>query len=279
VLVNRGSCIHQFRERQDVLIPGDCFLVPLHERHAYAISHETEIINCLFRPDVITAQSGCDELWPSLGNLLSPGNAWRIFHLSAAQVTYFRHLLQQIAGSRGLSNDPPEPAADLAARQTGQENRVDLALHDRISFHCLALLLLELVRMDRQASLRRHERLSGSPFYGSDLGRQTVSCLLAYMRQHVQENITVSQLAAQVHLSEGHCRRLFVRYIGDTPKAFLNRLRLDEALSLLEQGGLSVREIAEQVGFADPGYFARYFRKHLHESPSDFLRRVGCGVR
>lgn len=275
VLVNRGSCIHQFRDRQDVLIPGDCFLVPLREAHAYAIAHETEIINCLFQPDVIDGSEDFPDLRPSAARLLNPGSEWRIYHLTVRQQAYIRLLLQQIAARTGLDSElafAPEHV-EVNSDQAGQNKQAISAVYDQIGRHSLALLLFELVRMNQQAEPGAKVCLSGSRIYGSDHGRQVVSCLLAYMRLHLREPITIRQLADQVHLSEGHCRRLFARYTGSAPKSFLNRLRLDEALFLLEKGNMTVREIADQVGFPDPGYFTRYFKKQLHATPGDYIRQ------
>ncbi|MEA4889656.1 MAG: AraC family transcriptional regulator [Clostridiaceae bacterium] len=251
VLVNQGSCVHYFRETSEVLIPGDCFLIPLHEKHAYAIPGETEIINCLFMKRTL------DHIWadwqdcPEINLLFEPGGNWQILHLSPDRLAYIRMLLRQI-------EDHSE------SDETG--------LICRVRQHSFVLLLLELAG---QYARLHHQRLGSvnSDIQLPDAGRTLIGRMLAYMQGNYQQPMTVKQLAEQVHLSEGHCRRLFVRYTGYSPIAFLNRLRLQYALQLLEKGDRSIAEVADRAGFTDAGYFARLFRRQMHGAPRDFLGR------
>ncbi|MDW7656301.1 MAG: AraC family transcriptional regulator [Bacillota bacterium] len=265
-LINRGSCIHQFRSRKEVLIPGDCFLIPLYEPHAYSIYNETEIINCLFQADVLDiCQTEFGQLTAQqqpFARLLDPGQDWQVIHLPPRKLTYVRCLLQQI--SRDVRPVEGQPMS------TDQSD-----LDDLVGYHGLMLLLLELTRLSAGYSIHqtdRHidpgsERIQAK----SDDGRQVISKLLAYMQTNLQHPISMRQLAEHIHLSEGHCRRLFVRYTGYAPMAFLSRLRLNHALILLEKGSYSVKAVAEQVGYSDPGYFARVFRRQMQAVPRDFL--------
>ncbi|HBP38583.1 MAG TPA: hypothetical protein DD640_07560 [Clostridiales bacterium] len=266
VLINRGSCMHQFRGREEVLIPGDFFLIPLYEPHAYSIYDETEIINCLFQPSVLNSSQTEPEQKtvqkPAIERMLDPGPSWRVVHLPPGQLAYVHSLLQQISSGVRSGEGPLNPAD----------------LDDSVCYHCLYLLLLELARHSEKTLLHDNSQRSApvSPgiFSSSDDGRLVIGTLLAFMQTHLRQPMTLQQLANQVHLSEGHCRRLFVRYTGYSPMAFLNRLRLNQALSLLEKGDQTVREVAEQVGFPDPGYFTRRFRRQMQAVPRDFLPRL-----
>jgi AraC-like DNA-binding protein len=71
-------------------------------------------------------------------------------------------------------------------------------------------------------------------------------------------------------LSVDHLRRLFVRSTGVAPSAYLTSLRVEEAKRLLQVLRLGVKETSWQVGFRDPGYFSRVFRKHTGQWPSEF---------
>jgi len=52
---------------------------------------------------------------------------------------------------------------------------------------------------------------------------------------------------------------------------FINVFRLKKSLELLKQGQLQISEIAYQVGFNDPKYFSRIFKKFFKKSPSEYL--------
>jgi len=56
--------------------------------------------------------------------------------------------------------------------------------------------------------------------------------------------------------------------MGTTPQRFAERLRLDHARHLLERTNLSVSEVAAEVGFDDPFYFSRRFKRAFGKAPS-----------
>ncbi|MCW8132999.1 MAG: helix-turn-helix transcriptional regulator [Planctomycetota bacterium] len=73
-------------------------------------------------------------------------------------------------------------------------------------------------------------------------------------------------------LSRDHARKLFVENTGKTPLQYLTALRVDEAQHLLRYGGYSVKEISRRVGYEDPYYFSRLFKKWVGVSPENFAR-------
>ena len=54
----------------------------------------------------------------------------------------------------------------------------------------------------------------------------------------------------------------FHRSVSSTMKELILNLRLNKAKWLLEESAFKVKEVAEQCGFSDPGYFIRIFQKH-----------------
>lgn len=90
-----------------------------------------------------------------------------------------------------------------------------------------------------------------------------------YIHQHLQDPLTVPQLAALVNLSESRFRSLFAAQVGAAPGQYLQRLRLRRARLLLERTFLSVKEVMALVGCSDPSHFARDFRREHGVAPSD----------
>jgi AraC-like DNA-binding protein len=90
-----------------------------------------------------------------------------------------------------------------------------------------------------------------------------------YLDQHFTEPITLPQLAAQVHLTPRYLNRLFHRWSGEALHEFLTRRRMEEALQLCRQKQHLVKEIAAAVGYEDPLYFSRAFRRYFGRSPSE----------
>lgn len=91
---------------------------------------------------------------------------------------------------------------------------------------------------------------------------------------HFRDALGLSRIAAGVGLSPFHFQRLFKSQIGQTPAAYLNRVRLEHAAHLLVVlPDASLLQIAIESGFTSAATFARAFRKYFGESASDFRRR------
>jgi signal transduction histidine kinase/DNA-binding response OmpR family regulator len=94
---------------------------------------------------------------------------------------------------------------------------------------------------------------------------------MAFMHEHYAEPISRSDVADHVGVSERHLTRCFREETDITPIAYLNRCRVRQAKAMLEEGK-SVTETAIAVGFSDPAYFSRVFRRETGVTPSTFQR-------
>ncbi len=100
---------------------------------------------------------------------------------------------------------------------------------------------------------------------GDDLVDQAVARLQIL---HAR-GISIATLAAELGLSTGWLHRAFRRRTGTTPRAFRERVRLERARDLLGAGGLPVVKVAALVGYRDPLYFSRAYRRHFGHPPTE----------
>jgi len=85
-----------------------------------------------------------------------------------------------------------------------------------------------------------------------------------YIDSHIDHPIDLSVLASIAHFSPFHFHRIFVALTGETPNAFLQRLRLEKAAYWLQESrNISIAEIALLCGFNDTSTFSRSFKKHF----------------
>ena len=96
----------------------------------------------------------------------------------------------------------------------------------------------------------------------------------AYMRDHIDEEVGLDELAALVSLSRFHFATAFKLATGRTPHDWLVGERIDRAQALLRQPDLPVTEIALSVGYQTPSSFAAAFRKAMGLTPSEYRRRL-----
>jgi len=94
-----------------------------------------------------------------------------------------------------------------------------------------------------------------------------------FLEEHYHEWIYLNDLAKRFHLSSPHLCSTFKRFFGASPLDFVIRLRMQQAVYLLSDHNLNITEIAERVGYDDPYYFSKLFKKHYQESPLKFRHR------
>lgn len=102
---------------------------------------------------------------------------------------------------------------------------------------------------------------------------EIVRAALIYIHENYRGGISVKSLASSLHLSTNHFIKIFHTLVGLTPQKYVQKLRIQDAVSLLtsntqKSDPLSISEIASMVGYNDTSYFSRVFRKETGQSPS-----------
>lgn len=118
---------------------------------------------------------------------------------------------------------------------------------------------------------------------GTRTPREAANLLLLRARDAMDRNAArewdVSALAAIAVMSQAHFIREFRRAFGETPHRYLQRRRIERAMTLLRTTDRSVTDIALAVGFSSLGSFSRTFAEVVGQSPSRFrLRSVPLPV-
>lgn len=104
---------------------------------------------------------------------------------------------------------------------------------------------------------------------------ENIQYLVQYMQNHSAEPLTMDFLAHFTGISKYHLSREFKRVTGFSPIEYLITLRVEKAKLLLEQPGLSVRDVAEMAGFGNEQYFSRLFRQRTGCTPGQYRRLYG----
>jgi transcriptional regulator GlxA family with amidase domain len=99
--------------------------------------------------------------------------------------------------------------------------------------------------------------------------------LLAWLPDHLVEDLTVPALAERAHLSVRQLTRLFRADVGTTPADHVEAVRTEAACRLLETTNQPIEEIARRCGFANPETMNRTFRRRLDTTPGSHRRHFG----
>ena len=99
--------------------------------------------------------------------------------------------------------------------------------------------------------------------------------LFTWLDQNLKADLTVEEMADIVAVSPSTLQKGFRERCGVSPKSFVRKRLLEKARSLLCFSALNVGQIAEELGFEDPSYFSRFFKKSSGFSPLKYRRKFG----
>ncbi len=114
--------------------------------------------------------------------------------------------------------------------------------------------------------------ISRSQRIGSEAQR-LVRMAMGYIHEHFKESISRTDIATSLCVNEQYLSRCFNKEIGIGPMAYLGRFRIEQAKRLLIHGGVTITQIALDVGFSSQSYFSRIFQQETGFTPSAFMRR------
>ena len=93
---------------------------------------------------------------------------------------------------------------------------------------------------------------------------------LAYIAQHYMEDLAVKDIAGYLGYSEAYFCKIFKQSFGHSFVSYLTDYRMQKAEELMRTSRLSIKEIGKTVGYPDPNYFTKVFRRVRGVSPSEF---------
>ncbi|WP_076355872.1 MULTISPECIES: helix-turn-helix domain-containing protein [unclassified Paenibacillus] len=99
---------------------------------------------------------------------------------------------------------------------------------------------------------------------------QRIRIIQDYVESHLQDSLSINDLAASLHLHPNYFISYFKKHFGMPPAKYISRKRMDMARKLLASTSLSVKDVAERTGYPDTHYFAKCFRKETGLSPTEY---------
>lgn len=104
-----------------------------------------------------------------------------------------------------------------------------------------------------------------------DVQKKMIESSVTYIEENYYSPITLQSLASKYGKSPQQFSYLFNKYMGIRPIDYIIQFRLKKALKMLKEGH-KVCDVASYVGYNDPYYFSRLFKKHFNLSPSEVIK-------
>ncbi len=117
------------------------------------------------------------------------------------------------------------------------------------------------------------QRQPGLDQLDGGIARKHVDKALAYIQINYCHPIRIQDVADFVHLDNQYLHNLFQKQRHESPKKYLNQVRIGKASEILLRTTLSVTEAANSVGYADPCQFSRFFKSQTGWSPQAFREK------
>lgn len=101
-------------------------------------------------------------------------------------------------------------------------------------------------------------------------GVSPVRRALAYIHDHLDQSLSLSQVAKHVHMNPNYFSEVFKRETGQNYIEFVTQAKLRKAMTLLRETPAKISEVAYQIGYEDIKHFNRLFKKFTGLTPSEY---------
>ena len=93
---------------------------------------------------------------------------------------------------------------------------------------------------------------------------------IAYMKEHLQDEVSLDSLADAINISKTHLVKIFRKELGSSPMRYLTGLRVEASASLLSGTDMTLGQVAERLNFYSDSHFSKVFKKSMGENPSAY---------
>lgn len=127
---------------------------------------------------------------------------------------------------------------------------------------------------DGPAPVPETEKTAGTAAGQNSLGEKGFSgqqeAIRAYIDRHYMFDLSVQDMADELGYSEAYFCKLFKQYFGQSFVSYLTEYRISLAAGMLGDGSVSIKDAGKAVGYPDPNYFTKVFRRIKGISPTEF---------
>lgn len=122
--------------------------------------------------------------------------------------------------------------------------------------------------------IERHKRKQGLLNFAAEKDYVLAISFSNLVNRKINDFISIEEYASELNTNSKKLSSISKKYLLDTPGNFIKRRKILEAKRLLSNRNFSVKEIAYSIGFAQPTYFTKYFKKATGFTPKEFQSSI-----
>lgn len=200
------------------------------------------------------------------GNRYAATENWKKMH---GMVAHMKRLGRTLDNAR-VAAAITRTTMRIAAMHAG----IPAVVNDRISGESAGIIraadTIEQIDREHERLIREYCKIIRE-YQSSGRSALVLSACYSIDRQYMHE-LSVTGLAAELEVTPGYLIERFRREMGETPHAYLCRVRMRQAARLLEQTALPVQTVSERVGVLDANYFVKLFKRQYGQTPTAYRR-------
>ena len=99
---------------------------------------------------------------------------------------------------------------------------------------------------------------------------QAVRRMQDYIRDHINEDISIDTIAKEISYSASYARKIFIKHLGMTPAVYVRRLKLSKSALKLRDENCQILDVAMEMGFGSVDGYQRAFRREFGCNPKEY---------
>ncbi|MGX7091661.1 helix-turn-helix transcriptional regulator [Hutsoniella sourekii] len=206
-------------------------------------------------------RNDCYILAPYSKASIQPSNRASVRYLSIC--LNFNQAIQELVG-RVHSLNNAELKALVKAQELAQQENPRM---EWLKFYCQYLFLS--LASGGEATVK-----SDTTIMQANHDHELLEEMIAYIQDNIETKHEVSDLVEHFDLSRSTIQGLFNHYLGQSPKDYINDVRMEKSKQLIRNSQMNLSQISEKLGFGSIQYFSRAFKKKYKITPSHYAKTV-----
>lgn len=120
-----------------------------------------------------------------------------------------------------------------------------------------------------------HDRLFSRPVHTRPAAGLDLTRIDSFIRQRLDQPVSVAEMAEQVHISPSHFHALFKQRAGQSPHQYVLGARVEEAVRLIRDSSMPLAEVASRCGFSSQSALTHAVRQHHGKTPGKLRSAAG----